>query len=134
MTLIERLTQLHEQATPGPLSVETDSCDCGEGYGCNHGQWCHAIHGQSIDSYYKGRWTELCEIDLSTVHLFVALRNALPALIAYCKAAREMSESVDTHDDHAGALADCPKCARASRNYRAAQSALLAALNGGENA
>ena len=58
-------------ATPAPWSLVWDSCDCGDGYGCNHGSWVHAIRfpvpvqepmrpgGEVLSHHYEGGTDEL---------------------------------------------------------------------------
>ena len=65
------LRERAEKATPAPWSLVWDSCDCGDGYGCNHGSWVHAIRfpvpvqepmrkgGEVLDHHYEGGTDEL---------------------------------------------------------------------------
>ena len=46
----KRLGQIRTQIeTAAPAGkrwyLDYESCDCGDGYGCQHGSWPHAIHG-----------------------------------------------------------------------------------------
>lgn len=45
------LRLLAEAALPGGRwSADLDSCDCGDGYGCSHGSWVHAVHVENTHS------------------------------------------------------------------------------------
>jgi hypothetical protein len=48
---VEAIRRRIAAASPGPWSVSTDSCDCGGGCGCSHGDWPYAIHGPVNQSY-----------------------------------------------------------------------------------
>ena len=115
MTLIERLTQLHEQATPGPWDGPHPEIMSGK-HGAGSG-----VSGPRSQGIVEavGYVAQPVEADL---FLIVALRNALPALIAYCKAAGAMQTRAS------GVLYRTAE----NENFNAAESALLAALNGGE--
>lgn len=62
-------------AIPGPWMPDYDSCDCGDGYGCGHGGWVHAIEvpeplrqparGQEPSSY-DYRASEISDFPMST--------------------------------------------------------------------
>ena len=120
MTLIERLTQLHEQATPGPWRHQYVG-----GPGTLR-QIARQFTGSTIAGIAPRQRIQTDHVGgvfpSADGDAIAALRNALPALIAYCKAAHVIAESGPTI--RVADLAD----------LNAAEAALLAALNGGENA
>ncbi len=88
---VERLRALVEKAVPGPWVTEYDSCDCGDGYGCSHGSWVHALRlpvphtelsGNEVLDSYKYGYSEMSEFPPDTVEFIAACRDDVPLLLA----------------------------------------------------
>ena len=77
-------------ATPGPWRLEYDSCDCGDGYGCSHGSWPHALHlpephterkpGEDHPDYHFA-YTEVSEFSNATAEFITHARTDVPRLL-----------------------------------------------------
>jgi YD repeat-containing protein len=84
------LRMLAEAATTGGQWVAlTESCDCGDGYGCSHGTWVYAVHmdethhdgkpcdpENSLDSYRHAR-SEISEFTWDEAHYLVAAQPSV---------------------------------------------------------
>lgn len=85
-----------EHLTPGPWRLDRESCDCGDGYGCSHGEYvtgvvtpapteiaadrCKRTGEQPRD--YDFHRSEIGDFTEADWELMVAAREAVPALLA----------------------------------------------------
>lgn len=110
------LRQLAEAASAGGRwTADLDSCDCGDGYGCSHGSWVHAVHVEkahnqgsrreicdptnSLDCYAHDR-SELSDFSWDEAHYVVAAQpSAVLALLDRIAAATAACEAVIAADD-----------------------------------
>lgn len=93
---LAEIRERERAATPGPWTIETDSCDCGDGYGCPHGTFPYAIvtsrpHTERNPGEpprdYDFRHSEICELPLEDVEFITAARDYVPRLLAALDAA-----------------------------------------------
>ncbi|MGD9991105.1 hypothetical protein [Pseudonocardia sp.] len=85
------------ETIPGPWTVDIDTCDCGDGYGCNHAPWVHAIYtpvvltqppaGQEPRDYHR-KASEFSELPLGTARFMAHARDDIPTLLAEYDALR----------------------------------------------
>jgi len=71
--------------SPGPWRPEYDSCDCGDGYGCPHGQWIHGITGPVRPDGKSWAITEFAELSEPDARLMAAapeLRDLVERAVA----------------------------------------------------
>ena len=82
---------IEQAATPGPWHLEWDSCDCGDGYGCSHGSWPHAIRNSRADTEprqdgkqrdWDYKHTEISELGGADAEFIVTARTVMPLLLA----------------------------------------------------
>ena len=102
-----------ESLAGGRWSASTDSCDCGDGYGCSHGSWVCAVHMErthndgkpcdpenSLDSYRHER-SELSEFTWDEAHYVVAAQpSVVLALLDRIAAVEELADGYG----HAGQI------------------------------
>lgn len=101
---LERLTQLERSATKGPWRTVWDSCDCGDGYGCSHGSWPHAIRtgrpnvdrgpgSEPRDHDYEH--SGVADLGSADVEFIVAARREVPRLLHIVNAVRALCMDAD---------------------------------------
>jgi hypothetical protein len=99
------MARKHEQAaSPGPWRVIWDSCDCGDGYGCSHGNFPHAIATSrpSIDRGpgvpprdYDFEHSEVPDLGSEDAEFIVAARESLPRLLSAVQAVVALCRDTD---------------------------------------
>lgn len=142
---------IEQAATPGPWRLEWDSCDCGDGYGCSHGSWPHAIHtprahterpdGDEWDHDFSH--TEISDLGDADAEFIIAARTAFPLLLAAVEAALKLADDWDAEARgillEAARTADAGEVGAASAlqssaaDLRAAITAELAGTQPGED-
>lgn len=79
-----------QAATRGPWEIETESCDCGDGYVCPHGTYPYAIitsrsHTErktgEAPRPYDFRHSEICELSPEDVEFIAQAREDVPRLL-----------------------------------------------------
>ena len=91
--LEEIRTQLEAAAPDGQTwSVGYDSCDCGDGWGCQHGSWPHAIYGptnvqmldrsEEIREGYGHTVGEIAELSDEAAELMASAPQTIRELLA----------------------------------------------------
>jgi hypothetical protein len=124
MTLdLDQIRARAAAATGGPWKLVTDSCDCGDGYGCPHGEFPYAIrlpehtvqyaeracNPDEPGDHYHHDASEIVALTMETVEFIVHARTDVPALLAeidQIRAERDTAWEV-AHDNklHAAELA-----------------------------
>src|SRR4051812_14200207 len=97
MTLdLDQIRARAQAATGGPWELVTDSCDCGDGYGCPHGTFPYALRlpehtvrdgdrdcepGDPRDSYRHSA-SEISDLTMATAEFIAHARTDVPSLLA----------------------------------------------------
>lgn len=101
---LDDIRKREQAATPGPWRIIWDSCDCGDGYGCPHGTWPHAIKTSRAsierdpDSElrdYDFEHSEVADLGSADVEFIVAARRDLPRLLRVAEAVRALCMDTD---------------------------------------
>jgi hypothetical protein len=146
---LEAIREREKATPPGPWGLITDSCDCGDGYGCPHGSWPHGfrltvprqveVRGKIIpteDWHYE--YTEFADLPMEAAEFMAAAREDVPhllgivdrllALAAEWEAkAKEIGDSL-TYRDTEGAVAGFKMIGH--QNHRNHAEAIRAAVRG----
>ena len=111
---IAAIRQRADNATPGPWTLMTDSCDCGGDWGCRHGEFPFALRlpthtvsnqnrpcdpGDSLDSY-RHNASEFGDLTMADGEFIAAARSDVPALLAEVERLRRFIEWVARLDQY----------------------------------
>jgi hypothetical protein len=134
--ILAQWREAEQKATPGPWHLEWDSCDCGDGYGCSHGSWPHAIHNSrahterpdGVQHDYDFAHSDIAELSGDDAEFIIAARTAMPLLLGAVERVLELHQpgrirvfgyTCEHHEAHrffsitateAQAVRDCPAC------------------------
>lgn len=103
-----------EGVTEGPWSLNRESCDCGDGYGCPHAPWPYAIHGPAnqvvlneknpySDRHkrdYGHQVSEISELSDADADFVAAARSLVPELIAEVERLHSWGGLMSLLDEH----------------------------------
>lgn len=100
---LEEIREREQAASGGPWRIIWDSCDCGDGYGCSHGSWPHAIRtgrastdraaGEPRDYDYEH--SEVADLGEADVKFIAAARRDMPRLLRVAEAVRALCMDTD---------------------------------------
>jgi len=97
---LQAIAELEERATKGPWFIKTDSCDCGDGYGCSHRAWGYELYRvdpepdpewgdmetkarQCLSGLYQRPVAEDIIISVDDGEFCATARTNIPALLAH---------------------------------------------------
>lgn len=115
--------ELADAATPGPWSIEDDSCDCGGGMPCGHGNYPCALLGpanvtdwpERMRADYGHRISEVQELTGVDADFIADARTRLPRALDALDAVLKLTYASDDGTEYEHGHSDwgepeCPAC------------------------
>jgi hypothetical protein len=111
---LAEIREREQAATEGPWRIIWDSCDCGDGYGCSHGSWPHAIQTSraNIDRGpgntprdYDYEHSEVADLGDADVEFMTHAREDVPRLLAALDAVLKRAADWESNAEECRAFA-----------------------------